>query len=135
MLTTYTGGQCHKNYQLMEFKWLTNLTIDNTIKLLEKKDTKIGYIYEVDVEYPKELWKSHNDYPLAPEKITVDNVEKLFFSFYKKRNYEIHYKNLKKYLEEGLILKKVHRGIMFYQFKWMEPYIVKNTELRKKSIK
>ena len=102
MLTTYTEGQCHKNYQLMEFKWLTNLTIDNTIKLLEKKDTKIGYIYEVDVEYPKELWKSHNDYPLPPEKITVDNVEKLFFSFYKKRNYEIHYKNLKQYLEEGL---------------------------------
>ena len=118
----------------MEFKWLTNLTIDNTIKLLEKKDTKIGYIYEVDVEYPKELWKSHNDYPLAPEKITVDNVEKLFFSFYKRRNYEIHYKNLKQYLEEGLILKKVHRGIMFYQFKWMEPYIVKNTKNKKKAL-
>ena len=40
MLTTYTGEQCHKNYQLMEFKWLTNLTIDNTIKLLEKKRYK-----------------------------------------------------------------------------------------------
>ena len=69
------------------FKWLNNLTIDNTIKLLEKKDTKIGYIFEVDLEYPKKLWKSHNDYPLAPEKIKVDNVEKLIGSFYTKHNY------------------------------------------------
>ena len=47
------------------FKWLNNLTADNTIKLLEKKDTKIGYIFEVDLEYPKELWYLHNDYPLT----------------------------------------------------------------------
>ena len=30
-----------------------------------------------------------------------------------------------------MILKKVHRGIKFYQSNWMEPYIRKNTELRK----
>ena len=113
------------------FKWLNNLTNQNVIKLLEKKDTNIGYIFEVDLEYPKELWKSHNDYPLALEKIKVDNVEKLIGSFYKKHNYVLHYKNLKQYLEEGLILKKVHRGLMFYQSKWMEPSITKHTELRK----
>ena len=30
-----------------------------------------------------------------------------------------------------MILKKVHRGIQFYQKPWMEPYIRKNTDLRK----
>ena len=30
-----------------------------------------------------------------------------------------------------MILKKVHRGIKFYQKPWMEPYIRKNTDLRK----
>ena len=30
-----------------------------------------------------------------------------------------------------MILKKVHRGIKFYQSSWMEPYIRKNTDLRK----
>ena len=30
-----------------------------------------------------------------------------------------------------MILKKVHKGIRFYQSKWMEPYIRKNTDLRK----
>ena len=38
---------------------------------------------------------------------------------------------MKQYLEEGMILKKVHRGIEFYQSEWMEPYIRKNTDLRK----
>ena len=38
---------------------------------------------------------------------------------------------MKLYLQEGMILKKVHRGIKFYQSSWMEPYIRKNTDLRK----
>ena len=97
------------------FKWINNLTNQNAIKLLEKKDANIGYIFEVDLEYPKELWESHNDYPLAPEKIKFDNVEKLIGSFYTKYNYVLHHKNLKQYLEQGLKLKKVHRGIQFYQ--------------------
>ena len=48
-----------------------------------------------------------------------------------KKHYVLHYRNLKQYLEEGMILKKVHRGIKFYQSPWMEPYIRKNTDLRK----
>ena len=37
------------------------------------KKSNVGYILEVDLEYPKELHELHNDYPLAPEKITVTN--------------------------------------------------------------
>ena len=33
-------------------------------------------ILEVDLEYPKELHDLHNDYPLAPEQIKVNKVEK-----------------------------------------------------------
>ena len=35
----------------------------------------------------------------------------------------------------GLILKKVHRGIKFYQSCWIKPYIIKNTDLRKEASK
>ena len=114
------------------FKWV-DYDKNEVINLLEKRDTNKGYIFEVDLVYPKKLWKSHNDYPLAPEKITVDNVEKLICSFKPKNHYVLHYRNLKQYLEEDMILKKVHRGIKFYQLNWMEPYIRKNIDLRKKS--
>ena len=103
------------------FKWV-DYGKTKVLQLLEKRDTNKGYIFEVD-----------NDYLLAPEKIKVDNVEKLICSFKPKNHYVLHYRNLKQYLEEGMILKKVHRGIKFYQSKWMEPYIRKNTDLRKLS--
>ena len=77
------------------------------------------------------LWKSHNDYPLAPEKICVNGVEKLIGHFRTRKNYVVHYRNLRMYLEMGMRLTAVHRGISLYQSPWMKPYIYKNTELRK----
>ena len=85
----------------------------------------------IKVTYLKSIWniqKSYGNHIMIihshQKKIKVDNAEKLICSF-KPKN---HYRNLKQYLEEGM---KVHRGIKFYQSKWMEPYIKKNTDLRK----
>ena len=49
------------------FKWID---VDKTsvLKLLEKKDTNQGFIFEVDLDYPSSLWKSHNDYPFGSRK-------------------------------------------------------------------
>ena len=120
------------------FKWMKNLTKDKVLDILEKANDsmtnpikKKGYIFEVDLEYPKELWESHNDYPLAPEKLKVNGVEKLISHFIPHKNYVIHYRNLRQCLEMGLKITAVHRGISFNQSPWMEPYIRKNTELRK----
>ena len=112
------------------FKWI-DVDKPKVLKLLEKKDTNQGFIFEVDLDYPSSLWKSHNDYPLAPERIKIDKVDKRICSFLPKKKYVLHYKNLKQYLEEGMIFKKVHCGIKFVQSPWMEPYIRKNTDLRK----
>ena len=46
----------------------SQLTNEKVIKLLNQRVTNHGYISEVDLECPKKLWKSHNDYLLAPEK-------------------------------------------------------------------
>ena len=116
------------------FKWI-DVDVPKVEKLLKNKDTKIGYIFEVDLEYPQSLWEEHNDYPLAPERIKLSKVEKLVSSFLTKEKYGVHYKSLKQYLEMGLILKKVYRGIKFYQSAWMKPYITKNTDLRKEAQK
>ena len=83
------------------------------------------------MEYPTELWKQHNDYPLAPERLNIDGVEKLICHFKPRKNYVVHFENLRQYLEMGMVLTAVHRGISFNQSPGMEPYIRKNTELRK----
>ena len=113
------------------FKLMHNLTIGSVINLLERRKSNKGYIFEVDLEYPRKLWKSHNDYPLAPEKTLVNGVEKLIGSFRPQKNYVVHYRNLRMYLEMGMRLTAVHRGISFYQSPWMASYISENTELRK----
>ena len=34
------------------FRWLSGLTVDGAIDLLEKRKTNKGYIFEVDLDYP-----------------------------------------------------------------------------------
>ena len=119
------------------FSWMKNITEEKVMEILEKANHSMsnlgrkGYIFEVDLEYPSKLWESHNDYPLAPEKMIVNGVEKLICHFKPRQNYVVHYRNLRQYLEMGMKITAVHRGISFYQSSWMEPYIKKNTELRK----
>ena len=130
------GWAMSQNLPTHGFKWMKNLTKEKVIEILEKANYsmsnhgKKGYIFEVDLEYPEHLWKTHNDYPLAPEKMVVNGVEKLISHFKPRKNYVLHYRNLRQYLELGMRITKVHRGISFYQSPWMEPYIRKNTELR-----
>ena len=40
-------------------------------QLVKKRST--GYFLEVDLQYPDELHKLHNDYTLAPEKLAVSS--------------------------------------------------------------
>ena len=61
----------------------------------------------------------------------VGGVEKVMGSFRPKKHYLVHYQNLRQYLEMGMRLTAVYRGIRFYQSPWMASYISKNTELRK----
>ena len=118
------------------FKWMKDITVEKVMEILEKANHSMsnlgrkGYIFEVDLEYPSKLWESHNDYPLAPEKMIVNGVEKLICHFKPRKNYVVHYRILRQYLEMGMKITAVHRGISFYQSSWMEPYIKKNTELR-----
>ena len=87
---------------------------------------------EVDLEYPEELHDLHNEYPLAPEKITVGKVEKLVPNLNDKKNYVLHCENLKLYMRKGLKLTKIHRGVIFEESAFMKPYIDLNTDMRTK---
>ena len=105
----------------------------NSIFCLLKKNSKTGYILEVDLEYCKELHDVHNDYPLCPEHISVNyemlsnycknivdkfnikvgNVKKLIPNLYNKIRCTIHYRNLQYYLKLGIKLIKIYKILSF----------------------
>lgn len=85
------------------FKWMSEREITDW--------KKNPCILEVSLEYPKDLHDLHNDYPLAPERMTVSKVEKVILKI--KTKYVIHYENLKMYESLGLRITKIHRGIKF----------------------
>ena len=115
-------------------------------------DSAEGFILGVDMEYPEELHREHNTYPLAPECMVVwkdwmseyehnllgigvvpTEVEKLVPNLHNKERYVLHYRNLQVYLFLGMRLKKIHQALHFEQSPWMEPYIQMNTDLWKKA--
>ena len=53
------------------FKWLKSIDKFDIMSISEKRS--IGYFLEVDLEYPEELHELHNDFLLAPEKLTVSS--------------------------------------------------------------
>jgi len=112
-----------------EFKWM------NEDQLKSWKNMPYGYgrILEVDLEYDKALHNLHNDYPIAPENITLSdfNVVKLIPNLNNKQNYVVHHGTLKLYESLGLKITKIHRGISFYESSWLKPYIHCVREKRK----
>ena len=125
----YGWAMCNK-LPTHGFKWLTSGEMK---KIYENRHNlnKIPCILEVDITYPKELHDLHNDYPLCPERVKCKNrVEKLIPNLRDKKNYVLHYKNLIQYLDMGLKVTRIHRGIKFVESEWMKPYIDMNTNLR-----
>ncbi|XP_053379108.1 uncharacterized protein LOC123541547 [Mercenaria mercenaria] len=120
-------------------------------KLIAKGKT--NFIVECDLEYPKELHKTHNDYPLAPEKIKIpdqwlsdyskniktefeigkSNVKKLVPTLMKKQNYIVHFKNLELYTQLGLKVTKIHKILTFDSSPWLKKYIDFNAQKRSKA--
>ena len=114
------------------FKW-----VEPTLRGIEDLDetSAIGRMYEVDIEYPHHLHEKHNELPFLPEnKIPPGSkIPKLMATLDAKYNYIVHHVNLKQAMENGLVVKKVHRVIQFSQSPWLGKYISMNTELRKKA--
>ena len=116
-----------------KFKWLKN--VDKFDVSSFTKNFSIGYILEVDLEYPDELHYVHNYYPLAPEKLAIsydklsnyckkiadkygiknDDVKKLVSNLGDKSNYILYYRNLQLYLLRGMKLTNIHKILKFKQ--------------------
>ena len=128
-----------------DFKWYYG-RMDEKRVMKYSDDDDIGYILEVDLDYPKELHDLHKDYPLAPEIMCVnesmlsqaqkdihkyyygkdasdEKTNKLVLNVMDKKKYVLHISALKFYLQHGLRLKKVHRAISFKQANFLKSFI------------
>ena len=52
--------------------------------------SEAGYILEVDLKYPKELYEIHGDLPFLPERKKLGKVEKLVTNLQNISEYVIH---------------------------------------------
>ena len=136
-----------------DFKWYYG-RMDEQRVMKYSDDDDIGYILEVDLDYPKELHDLHKDYPLAPEIMCInenmlsqvqkdihkyyygkdasdEKANKLVLNVMDKKKYVLHISALKFYLQQGLSLRKVHGAMSFKQANFLKPFIEFNTEKRK----
>ena len=66
------------------------------------------------------MFNLHKDLPFLPERKKVNKVEKLICSIEDKEKYVVHIRALKQSLNQGLVLRKVHRVIKFNQRAWLK---------------
>ena len=57
-----------------EFNWLSEKETNKLDLDSVSENSSIGHFLKVDVEYPSKLHDSHNDYPLAPEKLKISSI-------------------------------------------------------------
>ena len=119
------------------FRWLTEDEVRDfdVMKNVSEKEGP-GYVLTVTMEYPQELHKSHNSFPLLPESLNIDEemlspysteclhqvyrkekhtATKLTATFNKRVRYTAHGLNIKFAMEQGLKLVEIHDIITFRQ--------------------
>ena len=83
---------------------------------------------EVDVQYLAKIQELHNDLLFLPERIKIEKIEKFVVNLHVKTDFFIHIRNFKQALNNGLVLKKVHKVIKSNQNAWLKPFIDMNTD-------
>ena len=75
------------------------------------EDSNEGYIFVVDVEYPKDWHNLHSDLPFLSERMKITKCSELVCNWYDKKECVVHISALKQALNHGLLLKKALRVI------------------------
>ena len=128
-----------------DYAWMTEEEIsafDVTKDVSPTGDT--GYAFEVRLEYPEELHADHNSFPLGCTHLEVDEkmlspyalnalqeltnqknykARKLTSTLETRDHMVLHGLNLQLYLELGLRLVKIYKGIKFSQTPFLKQYI------------
>ena len=106
------------------FKWVNNEINEEFIKHYDENSDK-GYIFEVDVKYPRKLHDLHSDLPFLSKRMKINKCKKLICNLLNQKKIRCAYKIIKTRVKSWIKIKKIHRVIEF------KPYTNMNTELRK----
>ena len=141
------------------YAWCTSTDLETLFQHISSIDidNNIGFILEVDLEYPASLHAKHSSLPLLPnqEHFCFNDLSpfskkslkvlrgqkmakrykatKLVTNVKNKTKYVLHYRNLQTYVSAGIVLKKNHRAIKFKQERYLKPYIDLCTLKRKEA--
>ena len=87
------GWEMSQKLPVNAFKWNKNVFKfdEGFIKNYDENSNK-GYILEVDVEYPKNLFNIHGDLPFLAERKKIKKCNKLVCNIHDKENYVVHIK-------------------------------------------
>ncbi|EZA55740.1 hypothetical protein X777_04159, partial [Ooceraea biroi] len=112
------------------FRWIEDVATFDVSAI--PADSPIGYILEIDLEYPRHLHDAHSDLPFCPTRETPSDKrqEKLLVTLCDKERYVIHYRTLQQCTRHGLRVKTIHRVLEFAQSPWLRDYIELNTRFR-----
>ena len=93
------GWAMSQKLPVRNFKWINELYIftEDFIKNYDE-NRDIGYIFEVDVDYPKNIHMLHSDLPYLPERMEINKCTKLVCTTQYKENYIVHIRALKQAL-------------------------------------
>lgn len=83
----------------------------------------------VDLHYPEHLHDKHRFLPLAPHRYN----NRLCATFVDRENYLCHARNLKYYLDMGMVLIKCHYLYVFKQDKVLKEYVNMNIQKRRET--
>ena len=112
-------------------------------------DADIGYFVEADLKNPDDIKEKTKNFPFCPENKIIHKDKyndndymkqikpkkyaksmKLICDWTDKENYLVHYRMLKFYVRQGMVVDKIHEKISFKQSNWLEKYIYFNTQKR-----
>ncbi|XP_077260546.1 uncharacterized protein LOC143896520 [Temnothorax americanus] len=124
------GWAMYESLPYANFQWLDDPENFDVTTVPPNGD--VGYILEVDLEYPGDLHDAHADLPLCPtrDKLPGKWREKLLATLHDKSRYVTHYRNLQQCLRLGLRLTRVRRVLRFTQSPRLRGYIELNTTFR-----
>ena len=140
-VTSLYAGTMEQPFPLGDYVWRSDLTLNDILSADPFGD--IDYMVEIDLHCPSFLPWSHNDLPLAAQKLQINpdwlssyalsfglkpsGTAKVVETLFDKLNYVCHFRNLQFYVQQGLEVKALHKVLQLKQSSWLGKCISKNT--------